>query len=297
MDPAEQIELALAEALDTAERPNAPPKLAAAMKSAVFPGGARVRPRLCLAVSKACIVDFHCDDAPYDLSGAAAAATAIELMHCASLAHDDLPCFDDAEVRRGKPSLHRRFGEAIAILAGDGLIVLAFQVLAAVQSAHAERALALTRILAAAVGAPRGLVAGQAWESETEIDLRAYHRAKTGALFVAATMSGAAAVGGDPENWRAVGERLGEAYQVADDLLDRHADLNELGKPVGQDAVHARPNAVDALGVDGALEHLTSLIDDAADAVPACSGAEELRRLVYAQAKRLSSAGLVRKSH
>src|SRR5271166_3884954 len=98
-----------------------PPLLIAAMRSAVFPGGARIRPRLCLAVARACAED--------DPALAVAAATSIELLHCASLVHDDLPCFDDAATRRGRPSIHKAYGERIAVLAGDALIVLAFEAL------------------------------------------------------------------------------------------------------------------------------------------------------------------------
>src|SRR5215470_14101640 len=122
MDAVSRIERALRTAIGRADAVACPPKLAAAMRHAVFPGGARVRPRLCLAVAAACG-----DDDP-DLSDAAAAS--IELLHCASLVHDDLPCFDDAITRRGRPSVHKAFGEPLAVLAGDALIVLAFQTMA-----------------------------------------------------------------------------------------------------------------------------------------------------------------------
>ncbi len=121
MTMALRIETALEAALARAETPAAPPRLAAAMRHAVFPGGARVRPQLCLAVSLAC--------GDGDPTLAEAFATAIELLHCASLAHDDLPCFDDAAIRRGRPSVHSAFSPALAVLAGDALIVMAFDVL------------------------------------------------------------------------------------------------------------------------------------------------------------------------
>ena len=123
MDTVRRIEWVLAEALAEVDHPGAPRSLAAALKHAVFPGGARIRPRLCLAVAMACGDDC----AP--LSNATAAA--IELMHCASLVHDDLPCFDNADMRRGQPSVHKAFGERLAVLAGDALIVLAYQTLSA----------------------------------------------------------------------------------------------------------------------------------------------------------------------
>ena len=118
MKPITRIEQSLAQAISTGEAPGCPPKLAAAICHAVFPGGARIRPKLCLAVANACG-----DDDP-TLSDAA--AVAIELLHCASLVHDDLPCFDDAPTRRGRASVHWAFGEPLAVLAGDALIVLAW---------------------------------------------------------------------------------------------------------------------------------------------------------------------------
>ena len=117
-----RVESALEAAVARSEGQSAPPLLAAAVRHAVFPGGARVRPHLCLAVAEACG-----DDCPEMADGAAAA---IELLHCASLVHDDLPCFDDADTRRGKPSVHALFGAPLAVLAGDALIVMAFDVLA-----------------------------------------------------------------------------------------------------------------------------------------------------------------------
>ncbi|NBS93692.1 MAG: geranylgeranyl pyrophosphate synthase, partial [Betaproteobacteria bacterium] len=124
MDAQLRIERALDAALRLGESTAAPPRLVAATRHAVFPGGARIRPKLCLAVAWACG-----DDAP---TVSDAAAVAIELMHCASLVHDDLPCFDDAAMRRGQASVHAAFGERLAVLTGDALIVLAFRTLAAV---------------------------------------------------------------------------------------------------------------------------------------------------------------------
>ena len=209
---ANAIEHTLTATLNNISTIDAPPLLAAAMRYAVFPGGARIRPRLSVAVSCACGQD--------DPRIACAAAAAIELLHCASLAHDDLPCFDDASTRRGKASLHRAFGERLAVLAGDALIVLAFDSLARGAAAHPDRLAALIGIVARSVGMPNGIVAGQAWESEPLVSLSKYQQAKTGALFAAATMAGAAAAGHRPEPWGLLGECLGEAYQVADDIRD-----------------------------------------------------------------------------
>ncbi len=288
MDTDAFIERALERAVCAADRGAAPPKLIAAIRHALFPGGARVRPQLCLAVAHAC--GARTDD---DFQPAVAAAAAVELLHCASLIHDDLPCFDAAELRRGKPSVHVAYGEALAVLAGDAMIVMAFETLSR-DCAAPSRLGALTAIIAGAVGPPFGIVAGQAWESEPEIELSRYHRSKTGAMFVAAATAGAAAMGADKTPWRAMGDRLGEAYQIADDIRDFVMEENALGKPAGQDAANARPNAVDTLGLRGAFDQLNELIRDAADSVPDCAGADNLRELVYAQARRLAPKDLIR---
>ncbi|MGE0594890.1 MAG: polyprenyl synthetase family protein [Hyphomonadaceae bacterium] len=282
---ASRVEAALQAAIDRADGPSAPPLLAQALRYAVFPGGARVRPTLCLAVAQACG-----DDEP---AIADAAAAAIELLHCASLVHDDLPCFDNAATRRGKPSVHAMFGEPIALLAGDALIVMAFERLALAGAASPLRLPPLLGAIARGVGAPAGIVAGQAWESEPEAPLDLYHQAKTGALFVAATMSGAIAAGADAGPWRVLGETLGAAYQVADDLLDA-VQAEECGKPVGQDALLKRPSAVAEHGVKGALAQLHALVEQAVDSVPACAGAHDMRALVRLTAMRLAPKQLAR---
>jgi geranylgeranyl diphosphate synthase type II len=245
-------------------------------------GGARIRPRLCLSVALACGDD---DPALTD-----AAAAAIELLHCASLVHDDLPCFDDATTRRGLPSVHSAYGERLAVLAGDALIVLAFQILAAAPARHPARLAGLIGLLAAAVGQPHGIVAGQAWECEPQVSLRDYQRAKTGALFAAAAMAGAESAGGRSGPWRALGEWLGEAYQVADDIRDVAADPVLLGKPTGRDLALGRPSVAAAQGLLGAVAHFQQLVAHAAEAVPDCRGAQRLRALVRAESERLVPA-------
>ncbi len=287
MDSQALIEQALQQALACTNASSAPPLLGQAMRHAVLSGGARVRPRLCIAVAMA-------NDGRSSLDTAVAAGSALELMHCASLVHDDLPIFDNAALRRGRPSVHAAFGEPLAVLAGDALIVLAFETLMRGCACNPERLPPLMALLISAVGMPGGIVAGQAWESEPKVDLSAYHRSKTGALFVAATMSGAAAAGKDPAPWRALGERLGEAYQVGDDLRDALLGTEELGKPAGQDAGHARPNAVESFGVAGALARLRALIAEAIDSIPDCEGSADLRELVLAQAARLTPRSLLR---
>ena len=278
MTPTDRIEQALQTAIATVAVPSCPPRLIAAMRHSVFPAGARVRPRLTLAVAAACGEE--------DPSVTDAAACAIEFMHCASLVHDDLPCFDDADIRRGVATVHKAFGEPLAVLAGDALILLAFQTLGLL--AHAPQKLSLLLLtVSRAVGAPAGIIAGQAWECETKIDLRHYHRAKTGALFGAAAIAGAASAGAEAEPWRTLGETLGEAYQAADDIRDACASQAEIGKPIGKDVALGRPNAVIELGVPGAVARLEELVGQAIASIPPCKGAADLRALVHSEAKRL----------
>ncbi|WP_439136765.1 polyprenyl synthetase family protein [Roseicyclus sp.] len=275
-----RIEAAISSAIRLGQADSPPPKLAAALDYAVNPGGARIRPTICMSVSLACG-----DDQP---AMANAAATAIELIHCASLVHDDMPCFDNADTRRGKPSVHRAYGEPLALLAGDSLIIMAFEVLTRAAEADPKRGLQLLRILGQTSGMPGGICAGQGWESEAKIDLSAYHRAKTGALFVAATRMGAAAAGQDPEAWTELGARIGEAFQVADDLRDALYDEVTLGKPAHQDEINGRPNAVSALGVRGAIRRLEDILSGAIASIPSCPGEAGLAALVRKTAERLT---------
>ncbi|GJD89178.1 Farnesyl diphosphate synthase [Methylobacterium hispanicum] len=277
MDPGRRIETALEVAVSSAEAPGAPPLLAEAIRYAVFPGGHRIRPRLCLAVARACGDD--------DPEAADAAAVAIELLHCASLVHDDLPCFDDAPLRRGKPAVHVAYGPALAVLTGDALIVAAFEALARGAARRPARLAGLVGLIARAAGAPHGIVAGQAWESEAHVALSDYQQAKTGALFAAATVAGAAAAGARPLPWRLLGECLGEAYQVADDLRDVACRQEEIGKPAGRDVTLGRPNAAALLGLPGALARLERLSAEAVAVIPDCPGGDALRVEIEAQTR------------
>lgn len=282
MDALGRIERCLATALRT--DPGSPPTLQAAVHHAVFAGGGRVRPRLCLAVAAAC------GDA--DPALAEAAAAAVELLHCASLVHDDLPCFDDAATRRGLPSVHRRFGEPVAVLAGDALIVLSFETLTRAGLGHPQLG-ALLLLLARAAGMPYGLAAGQAWECEPATVLATYQRAKTASLFAFATMAGALAASAAPEPWRLLGERLGEAYQIADDIRDATLGPAELGKPAGRDALLGRPSAAAVHGTGGALARVEALVAGAIAAIPPCPHRPALRELILAELRGLLPAELV----
>ena len=275
-----RINAAVEAAIATGQGGAAPAKLASSLTYATTPGGARIRPTILLSVALACG-----DDRP-EVTDAALAA--LELLHCASLVHDDLPCFDDAELRRGKPSVHRAYSEPLAVLAGDSLIILAFEVLAKSAIYDPMRAVQLVQVLAHQSGMPNGICAGQGWESEDKIDLSAYHRSKTGALFIAATQMGAISAGQDPEPWYELGARIGEAFQVADDLRDALYDAETLGKPAGQDDLHGRPNAVTQLGVDGAIRRLNDILSGAISSIPSCKGEAALAQMVRRYAEKLT---------
>jgi geranylgeranyl diphosphate synthase type II len=247
-----------------------PPKFARALHHAVFPAGNRLRPSLCLGVASAL------GDRNPRVTDAAAAA--LELMHTASLVHDDLPAFDDSPMRRGRPSVHAAFGEALAVLVGDALMIGAFETLAL---AGGESLGPLSRVLARAAGTPHGMCSGQAWESEAEVELARYHRAKTAGMFEAATMAGALCAGHDGEPWRALGRHVGEAYQVADDIRDLLGG-SDLGKPLGRDEAKGRPSAVRAFGLEEARRLLANHAERAAQSIPPCEGRDALAERIGA---------------
>ena len=273
-----EVEAALTAGLSEILGNDAPAPLAEAMRHAVLGPGSRFRPRLLFAVAESI--------GRYDERFASHAATAIELLHAASLVHDDLPAFDDASVRRGVPTVHVRFGEAIAVLAGDALIVGAYEHLhTGVQ--HHPRGHEALRILFRAGGAAAGLAKGQALEllpCEGNEALSRYHHAKTGVLFEAAAALGALSAHADPGPWLAIGRELGLFYQHLDDLADVLGDPARLGKDVGKDARHGRPSRADLvppgsgprLVAETAMERLTPQIQRVREAVPV--GAEALRR-------------------
>lgn len=266
----DRIEAALGAAISGLVGGKCPPQLAAALRHAVLRGGGRVRPQLCVAVATA-----HGDPRATVTN---AAAVALELIHCASLVHDDLPCFDAADLRRDAPSVHRAFGEAIAVLTGDALIAGAFETLA--RSGAGKLLAPLMSELAAATGSARGIIAGQAWESEPAVDLQTYHRYKASVLFEAAAAMGALSAGAPVSVWREVGRQVGLAYQLADDIADCVSTPSATGKPTGRDAALARPNAVHALGLPEALHRFDCALERAAAAVPLCRRRDEVVKLV-----------------
>ena len=234
---ASQIEEALAEALPS--DPDTPPDLLEAMRYSLMAGGKRLRPILVLLAAEACGAD---------LRDAMPAACAVEMVHTYSLIHDDLPAMDDDDLRRGQPTSHVAFGEAMAILAGDALLTRAFEVLAA-DLPDPVVAAECCRVLASAGGSD-GMVGGQVADlavtntSPESIDdplqvLGTIHRRKTGRLLAASLELGAVVAGADKqvrESLLDYGQQVGLAFQVADDLLDVEGDINRTGKTSGRDA-------------------------------------------------------------
>ena len=214
----------------------APEIIHKAMRYSLFAGGKRIRPVLCISAARAVA------DAP---AGVENAACTLELIHTYSLIHDDLPALDNDDLRRGRPTCHKVFGDAMAILAGDSLLTLAFEVLANLPEANAETRIALVKELASASGTRGGMIAGQVHDLEGEHQrptgqlLERIHRAKTGALLRASVRMGAIYAGADAEQVAALscyGEHIGLAFQIVDDLLDVERSSAELGKTAGKDA-------------------------------------------------------------
>lgn len=254
----------------------APAGLGEVMRYAVQGGGKRLRPLLALAACEAV------EGAP---QAALRAACAVELIHAYSLVHDDMPCMDNDVLRRGKPTVHVRFGQAQALLAGDALQALAFEILtpepSAATSADMPAAMqaALCRLLARAAGAD-GMAGGQAIDLAsvglplTEPELRAMHRRKTGALLLASVRMGAACAAhplpaAALQALDAYGQALGLAFQVVDDVLDVTADSALLGKTAGKDAAAGKPTYVSLLGLEAARQLAADLLAQAENALNA----------------------------
>ncbi|MCL5425758.1 MAG: (2E,6E)-farnesyl diphosphate synthase [Gammaproteobacteria bacterium] len=253
-----RVDATLAALFDT--RPAVAPRLEAAMRHGLLAGGKRLRPLLVYMAGRALGAEDDALDAP---------AAAIELIHAYSLIHDDLPAMDDDDLRRGQPTVHKAFDEASAILAGDALQALAFEVLAS--SAH-PRLSSLVHTLAVASGRD-GMVAGQALDLEAvgghpDVEALAHmHAHKTGALIVAAVrMGGLVAVDEDDPRLSALiryARAIGLAFQIHDDILDVTGDTVTLGKTSGADAARAKPTYPSLLGLEGAQRKAHSLIDEA----------------------------------
>ncbi len=205
--------------------------------------------------------------------GAVGPAAAIECLHAYSLVHDDLPCMDDDDLRRGQPTVHRKWDEAAAVLAGDALQALAFELVAgADMSAEAKVALSLGLARASGVA---GMVGGQALDIAAETadrpltldEITDLQAGKTGALITWSATAGAVMAGQDPAPLRAYGDALGLAFQIADDILDVEGDAATVGKAVGKDAGRGKATFVSLLGLDGAKRRAGDLVQEACDAL------------------------------
>ncbi len=232
-----------------------PERLHEAMRYSLEAGGKRLRPVLCLASAAAF--------APQ--ADAAHAATALECIHTYSLIHDDLPCMDDSDLRRGRPSCHKSFDEATALLAGDALQPLAFELLATGYASRPTLATALVRELALAAGS-KLLVGGQTEDmdgQENDADRIEFILLGKTAAMLSASFAMGAMVGGasavDVEHFRLAGRASGIAFQLVDDLLDLTADADQLGKPVGADAENGKSTYVDMHGIGATKERIEAL--------------------------------------
>ena len=270
----ERVERALSDWVIT----DAPAGLGEAMRYAVLDGGKRLRPLLVLAASEA----VHGNEA-----AALRAACATELIHAYSLVHDDMPCMDNDVLRRGKPTVHVKFGQAQALLAGDALQALAFELLAPDDaSIPAAIQASLCRLLARSAG-HAGMAGGQAIDlasvgrSLTEAQLREMHRLKTGALLEGSVMMGAAcgaASTAELAGLRVYGAAMGLAFQVVDDILDVTADSATLGKTAGKDAAQDKPTYVSLLGLDRSRAYARELLTQALQGL-AASGLRDTQAL------------------
>jgi farnesyl diphosphate synthase len=268
-----------------------PPRLVAAMRHAVLGGGKRLRPFLTVETAR---ILGRRDDAPLR------AGAAVELLHCYSLVHDDLPSMDDDDLRRGRPTVHRAFDEATAILAGDALQALAFDVLADPATdpdptLRSDLVLGLAR--ASGMG---GMVGGQMLDLAAEgrygaarleeAEIRRLQAMKTGAILAFSVDAGAILGRAGPEarrRLREYGLALGAAFQIADDILDREASAEDMGKRTGKDLERGKATLVDMLGIEGARGECGRLVQVALAALdPFGPGADVLRDAVRFVAER-----------
>ena len=256
----------------------APAELVEAMRYAVLDGGKRLRPLLVMAAWEAVASDSATTERQQaslpatHYEAALRAACAVELIHAYSLVHDDMPCMDNDVLRRGKPTVHVKFGEASALLAGDALQALAFELLTPeLEGMPAERQARLCRLLARAAGSA-GMAGGQAIDLASvgvplsENQLRDMHRLKTGALLQASVMMGAACGDASAVAQTALntyGAAIGLAFQVVDDILDVTADSATLGKTAGKDADQDKPTYVSVLGLERSAAHAQELLGQA----------------------------------
>jgi farnesyl diphosphate synthase len=262
----DRVEAALASSIEA----DSPAELGQAMRYAVLDGGKRLRPLLVLATAEA-LAEHDSGPAPLN------AACAVELIHAYSLVHDDMPCMDNDVLRRGKPTVHVQFGQAQALLAGDALQTLAFEVLTPQGGVVAPAVQAACVALLARASGYQGMAGGQAIDLASvgqrlsETQLRQMHRLKTGALLLCSVQMGAACV---PQTAPAVlaaltrfGQSLGLAFQVVDDVLDVTANAATLGKTAGKDEAADKPTYVSLMGLAEAKNYADALASEALQAL------------------------------
>jgi len=281
----EEDRLAVEDALDrlmpAAAAP--PPSIHEAMRYSVFAGGKRIRPILCLESARIFLPSFTLDDTP-----ALHPACAIEFIHTYSLIHDDLPALDNDDLRRGKPTCHKKFGEATAILAGDALLTLAFETIAATPI-EAVRCVSILTEISAAAGTVNGMVGGQVADIESEGQriapemLEYIHRSKTAALIRASITAGALCAGASGEDvarLRRFGETIGWAFQVTDDILDVEESSAALGKTAGKDIAQQKATYPAVYGLQRSHEIANELATKAiAELTPYAARADRLREI------------------
>lgn len=242
-----------------------PESVHAAMRHSVFAGGKRIRPILAIAAAEACGSSAEIETA----------ACALECVHTYSLIHDDLPALDDDDFRRGKPTCHKAFGEACAILAGDALLTLAFKILAEL-NLSADTRVALASELATAAGTEGGMIAGQVADLEAQSraprasQVEFIHRSKTAALIRASVRFGAFCARANSDQHAALslfGEQIGLAFQIVDDVLDVVASTSQLGKTAGKDANQSKATFPALYGIEGSRDRAARCLSVALEAI------------------------------
>jgi geranylgeranyl diphosphate synthase type II len=237
-----------------------------AMRYSTLDGGKRIRPVLALAA---------CEAVGGRMESAMPAACALECIHAFSLIHDDLPCMDDDDLRRGRPTAHRVYGEAMALLAGDALFALAFQLMSAVEDVPGNTVVKVWQHIAEAAGT-RGMVGGQVLDMLAEghraelAEVEEIHRRKTGALLETSVVVGGMLGGGSDEQVQALstyGKNIGLAFQIADDILDIRGDAEKLGKPIGSDLKHEKSTYPSLIGIEKSIELGNRAVNDAIEAL------------------------------
>ncbi len=259
-----------------------------AMAYSLMAGGKRIRPLLVMAAAEA-VGSKGYNYLPI--------ACGLEMIHTYSLIHDDLPCMDDDDLRRGRPTNHKVFGEAMAVLAGDGLLTLAFEVMLEQKNCSPEILVETVREIAICAGS-FGMVGGQGLDLEAEgktispEELRRLHAGKTGALFIAAIRSGARLAGANEQQLLALtryADLLGLCFQITDDILDVTGSDDELGKPAGSDAKNHKSTYVTLFGLEGAQKLAEDTIAEAMECLESFgAAAENLRRLTAMMCDRKS---------